>query len=100
MAESSAGTEGHCVCGRVPSLSPLTHTPKDFSEQLLCERVSPGGSVVKNPSASARDTDSILGWEIPWSRKWQPTPVFLPGKIPWTEEPGGLQSIGSQSWTQ
>ena len=32
-----------------------------------------------------------LGW-----RKWQPTPVFLPEKIPWTEEPGGLQSIGSQ----
>ena len=24
------------------------------------------------------------------------TPVFLPGKIPWTEEPGGLQSTGSQ----
>ena len=22
--------------------------------------------------------------KIPWSRKWQPTPVFLPGKIPWT----------------
>ena len=20
-----------------------------------------------------------LGWEDPWSRKWQPTPVFLPG---------------------
>ena len=20
-----------------------------------------------------------LGWEIPWRRKWQPTPVFLPG---------------------
>ena len=26
--------------------------------------------------------------KIPWRRKWQPTPVFLPGKIPWTEEPG------------
>ena len=25
---------------------------------------------------------------------WQPTPVFLPGRIPWTEEPGGLQSLG------
>ena len=25
-----------------------------------------------------------------------PTPVFLPGEFPWTEEPGGLQSIGSQ----
>ena len=21
-----------------------------------------------------------LGWEDPWRRKWQPTPVFLPGK--------------------
>ena len=34
--------------------------------------------------------------KIPWRRKWQPTPVFLPGKIPWTEEPGGLQSMGLQ----
>ena len=34
--------------------------------------------------------------KVPWRRKWQPTPVFLPGKIPWTEEPGGLQSMGSQ----
>ena len=24
-------------------------------------------------------------------RAWQPTPVFLPGESPWTEEPGGLQ---------
>ena len=23
-------------------------------------------------------------------KEWQPTPVFLPGKIPWIEEPGGL----------
>ena len=21
-----------------------------------------------------------LGWEDPWRRKWQPTPVFLPGE--------------------
>ena len=32
----------------------------------------------------------------PWRRKWQPTPVFLPGKSQgW--EPGGLTSMGSQS---
>ena len=31
-----------------------------------------------------------------WRRAWQPTPVFSPGKIPWTEEPGRLQSIGLQ----
>ena len=24
----------------------------------------------------------------------QPTPVFPPGKIPWTKEPGGLWSMG------
>ena len=53
-------------------------------------------SVVKNPSANAGDKGSILGWEIPWSRKCQPTLVFLPGKTPWTEEPGLLQSVGSQ----
>ena len=29
----------------------------------------------------------------PWRRKWQPTPVFLPGKIPWTVDSGRLQSI-------
>ena len=29
-----------------------------------------------------------------WRRKWQPTPVFLPG-VPGTEEPGGLPSMES-----
>ena len=29
-----------------------------------------------------------------WRRQWHPTPVLLPGKIPWMEEPGGLQSMG------
>ena len=33
----------------------------------------------------------ILSWEDRWSRKCQPTPVFLTGESPWTEEPGGLQ---------
>ena len=31
-----------------------------------------------------------------WRRKWQPTPVLLPGKSPWTEETGGLQSMESK----
>ena len=40
-------------------------------------------------------------WEIkqeiiPWRRAWQPTPVFLPGESAWTEEPGGLQTMGLQ----
>ena len=39
-----------------------------------------------------------LGWEDPLEEgmAWQPSPVFLPGESPWTEEPGGLQPMGSQ----
>ena len=33
---------------------------------------------------------------FPWRRAWRPTPVFLPGESLWTEEPGRLQSMGSQ----
>ena len=35
--------------------------------------------------------------KIPWRGKWQTTPLFLPGKTPWTEEPGEIQSIGLQT---
>ena len=34
--------------------------------------------------------------KIPFRRAWQPTPIFLPGEFPWTEEPGRLQSRESQ----
>ena len=34
--------------------------------------------------------------KIPWRKSWQPTPVFWPGESPWTEQPGGLQFMGSQ----
>ena len=34
--------------------------------------------------------------KIPWRRKRQPTPVFLPGKIPWTDQLGRLQSMEPQ----
>ena len=52
----------------------------------------PDGSVVKNPLAM----QETWVWKIPCRRKWQPTPVILPGKIPWTEEPSGQRSMGSQ----
>ena len=34
--------------------------------------------------------------KIPWRKAGKLTPVFLPGESPWTEEPGRLQSTGSQ----
>ena len=51
---------------------------------------------VKNPPATQETWVQSPGWEDPWRRAWQPTPVFLPGESPWTEETGGLQSMGSQ----
>ena len=40
----------------------------------------PGGSVVKNHLPSRRCRFHPWVGKIPWRRKWQPTPVFLPGK--------------------
>ena len=52
----------------------ISHVPKGF----------PSGSVVKNLPANAGCPagDVVQSWvgKIPWRRKWQPTPVFLPGK--------------------
>ena len=31
-----------------------------------------------------------------WKRKWQPTPAFLAWRIPWTQEPDRLRSMGSK----
>jgi len=54
--------------------------------------------VIKNLPANAgniRDAGSISG-KIPWRRTWRPHSSILACRIPWTEEPGGLQSIGLQ----
>ena len=54
--------------------------------------------MVKNLPAAARDSGSISGLEkITGRRKWQPTPVLLPGEYHGSEEPGRLQSMGLQS---
>ena len=52
--------------------------------------------MVKRLSTMRETWVQALGWEDPWRRKRQSTPVLSPGKIPWTEEPGRLQCMGSQ----
>ena len=55
--------------------------------------------VVKNPPADARDISSmgsILGWEDPLEKEMATHSSILAWGIPWTEEPGGLQSTVSQ----
>ena len=57
----------------------------------------PSGTTGKNPPAGRGHRrygfDPCVG-KMPWRRAWQPTPVFLPGESPWTEEPVRLKSIG------
>ena len=69
-------------------------------EGLYRKRASQVAQLVKNPPTNAgntRDRGSIPGsGRFPWRRKWQHTSVFLPGKLLWTEESGGPQSMGSQ----
>ena len=55
------------------------------------------GSLVKNPPASAGDVGSIPGEGNAYPLKYS---CLGNWEIPWTEEPGRLQSIGLQkSWT-
>ena len=41
-----------------------------------------------------------LGWEDPLEKEMATFSSILAWRIPWTEEPGGLQFIGLQSWTR
>ena len=59
-------------------------------------RASLVGLVVKNPPADAgvAGFDPWVG-KIPWSRKWQLTPVFLPGKFH-----GQRNLVGYSTWAR
>ena len=55
--------------------------------------------VVKNLPADAGDiknVGSILGWEDPLEQGMATHSSILAWKIPWTEKPDGLQSMGLQ----
>ena len=59
----------------------------------------PGGSAVKNPPAMQELQETqvrSLGLDDPLEEGMTTPSSILAWRIPWTEEPGGLQSIGSQ----
>ena len=64
-----------------------------------CSPGFPSGSVVKNMTANAGDSGDvslISRWEDPLQKEMATHPSILAWKIPWTEEPGRLQSVKSQ----
>ena len=56
----------------------------------------PGGSVVKNPPVKQETWVRSLGREDPLEKGMKTHSNILAWEIPWREEPGGLQSMGSQ----
>ena len=56
----------------------------------------PGGSVVKNSLAIEELQETFLGLEDPLEEDMATHSSILPRIIPWTEDPGELQYMGSQ----
>ena len=93
----SADKESFCKAGVPSSIPGLRRSlgerkgyPLQFSWPCLVAQM------VKNPPALWETWVQSLGWEDSLEEGMQPTPVFLPGESPWTEEPDRLQSMGSQ----
>ena len=74
-----------------------TDGPHWASYQLV--GISQVALVVKNPPANSGNmTDKVpsLGWEDPLEEGKATHSCILAWRIPWTEETGGLQSMGSE----
>ena len=57
----------------------------------------PGGSEGKASACNARDRVQSLGWKDTREKGMATHSSILAWRMPWTEEPGGLQSMGLQS---
>ena len=72
-----------------------------FEGMMTCLRMGhhegfPGGSAVKNRPRMQEKWVRSLGGENPLEEGMGTHSSIPARKIPWTEEPGGLQSMGSQ----
>ena len=64
---------------------------------LLIIGASLVAQVVKNLLAIQETTVRSLDWEEPLEKGMTTHSSILAWRIPWTEDPGGLQSLGSQT---
>ena len=88
---SSAGKESVCNAGDPGSIPELGRSPGEgIGYPVQYSLASLVAWMVKNLPAMQETWVPSLGWEDPWRRAWQPTPISLPGESERTEEPGGL----------
>ena len=76
-----------------------------FKDLVIIKQGFSGGSAVKkkkkkNLPAMQKMQVRSLGWEDPLEKEMATHSSVLTSEIPWTQEPGGLQSMGSQSQIQ
>ena len=64
--------------------------------QLATNSASLVAQTVKNLPAMQEIQVQSLGWDDPLEKGMAAHSSVLAWRVPWTEEPGGLQSIGSQ----
>ena len=62
----------------------------------VCMCIGGGGPVVKNLPAMQETHVQSLGWKDSLEEEMEAHSGILAWTIPWIEEPGGLQSMGSQ----
>ena len=72
----------------------LRHTFNFLLDSSYMTNIFPGGSEVKASACNAGDLVRSLGGEDPLEKEMATHSSILAWRIPWTEEPGGLQSMG------
>ena len=80
-------------------IGPPDPLPASFGAERCSHWTSQVALVVKNLPAKAGDIKTqvqYLGWEDPLEGGMATHSSILAWRIPWTSEPGGLQSIGLQ----
>ena len=93
----SAGKEATCNAGDPGSFPGLGRsTGEGIGYPLQFSWASLVAKTVKNPPAMQETWVRSLVWEDPLEEGLATHSIFLPGEPPWTEEPGGLQSMRSQ----
>ena len=95
--DSSAGKESTCNA-RDPGLIPGSgrSAGEGIGYPLQYSWASLVAELVKNLSAMQETWVQSLGWEDPLEKEKATHSSILAWRIPWTEEPGRLQSMGLQ----
>ena len=94
---SSAGKESTCNAGDPGSISGSGRSPEEgIGYPLQYSWASLVAQMVKNPAAMQETWVPSLGWKDSLEETMATHSSILAWKIPWTEEPGGLQSMGLQ----